>query len=79
MLFSIAIVPQIIKTIKTKTTTRVSDMLFIINLVANIIALVYAVLIDQLPLQIKYVVGISVSVIYLIVYYKYKFRPSAND
>ena len=53
-LFSIMIIPQMIKTVKSKDTNGVSLLLFIIFLVANIIALTYAILISQSPLIIKY-------------------------
>ncbi|HLC61295.1 MAG TPA: PQ-loop repeat-containing protein [Candidatus Nanoarchaeia archaeon] len=53
LLFSIMIIPQMVKTIKLKDTSGVSLMLFIIFLVANAIALAYALLINQMPLIIK--------------------------
>ena len=73
ILFSVMLIPQIVKTLKKKSTEGVSLWLFIIFLVANIIALVYALLISQAPLIIKYVLGILESVFYIIVfaiYYK---------
>lgn len=53
-LFTICYIPQIMKTLKTQTIDGVSLSLFIIMFIANIIALWYAFLIDQRPLQIKY-------------------------
>ena len=70
-LFSIALIPQIVKTLKRKSTEGVSVLLFIIFLVANIIALFYALLISQLPLIIKYILGILESVFYIIVFVIY--------
>ena len=73
ILFSIALVPQIVKTLKRKSTEGVSVWLFIIFFVANIIALIYALLIIQPPLIIKYILGILESVFYIVVfsiYYK---------
>ncbi len=70
-LFSIALIPQIVKTLKRKSTEGVSVWLFIIFLVANIIALFYALLISQLPLIIKYILGILESVFYIIVFVIY--------
>jgi len=72
ILFSIMIVPQIIKTIKIKKTDSVSIMLFIIFLIANIIALIYAMMISQGPLIIKYVIAIIEAMVYigLFIYYK---------
>jgi len=49
-LFSVMLIPQIIKTIKSKDTKGVSLLLFIIYLIANVIALIYAVMIAQPPL-----------------------------
>ena len=68
-LFSIMIIPQMIKTIKTKDTSGVSLFLFIIFLVANIIALIYAILIYQPPLVIKYVIAIVTTVAYIAIFF----------
>lgn len=68
-LFSVALVPQIIKTAKTKTVVGVSGWEFIINLIANIIALCYAILITQGPLIIKYVIALVLTGAYLILYW----------
>lgn len=72
ILFSIMIIPQMIKTIKMKKTEGVSIALFVIFLIANIIALIYAVMITQSPLIIKYVIAIieTISYIGIFVYYK---------
>ncbi len=74
-LFSIMVIPQIIKTIKSKDTSGVSLLLFVIFLLANMIALIYAVLISQPPLIIKYVIAIITTIIYIgifLYYYKRK-------
>ena len=68
ILFSIMLIPQIIKTIKTRDTKGVSLFLFIIYLIANIIALIYAFMINQSPLIIKYIIGIITTIFYIIVY-----------
>jgi len=76
-LFSIMVIPQIIKTIKSKDTNGVSLLLFVIFLLANMIALIYAVLISQPPLIIKYVIAIITTLIYIgifLYYYKRKRR-----
>jgi len=52
-LFSAMLIPQIVKTIRLKDTKGVSIALFIVYLIANIIALTYAFLINQSPLKIK--------------------------
>ena len=57
-LFTICYIPQIIKTQKTKTVEGLSFLLLFISFVANIIALWYSMLINQAPLQVKYVFGI---------------------
>lgn len=74
-LFSMMVIPQIIKTIKSKDTKGVSIFLFIIYLIANIIALTYAFMISQTPLKIKYTIGIITSIFYigLFIYYKQKY------
>ena len=73
-LFSIMVIPQIIKTIKLKDTSGVSLLLFIIYLIANIIALIYAFMIYQMPLIIKYVIAIITTVFYIGLYYVYYSR-----
>jgi len=73
ILFSVMLFPQIIKTIKSKSTKGVSLLLFVTYLVANIIALVYAFLISQPPLQVKYSIAIATSILYLSVFFYYSF------
>ena len=73
-LFSVMLIPQIIKTIKIKDTSGVSLFLFVIYLIANIIALLYAFLIDQSPLIIKYLIAIVTAIIYLSVFAFYSRR-----
>ncbi|MEK7164821.1 MAG: PQ-loop repeat-containing protein [Patescibacteria group bacterium] len=72
-LFSVMLIPQMVKTIKVKDTSGVSLFLFVIYLIANIIALVYAWLISQPPLIIKYVIAIITAVTYFFIFgYYYK-------
>jgi len=52
MLFTVCYIPQIIKTYKTKTVEGLSFRLLFISVIANIVALWYAILIKQPPLQI---------------------------
>jgi len=59
------------KTIRSKDTSGVSLLLFIIYLIANIVALVYAFMISQTPLIIKYIIAIFTTVIYLGLYFYY--------
>lgn len=75
ILFSVMLIPQIIKTIKLKNIKGVSLLLFVTYLAANIIALIYAYLINQPPLIFKYLIGIITAEVYIIVflvYYKRK-------
>ncbi len=67
-LFSIMIIPQMIRTVKSKDTSGVSLMMFVIFLIANVIALSYALLIDQVPLIIKYIIALVTTIIYLVLY-----------
>ncbi len=71
ILFSIMIIPQMIKTIQSKDTKGVSLLLFVIYLVANIIALAYAFLISQSPLIIKYAIAIVTTVFYIGLFFYY--------
>ena len=73
-LFSVMIVPQIVKTIRSKDTKGVSLLLFIIYLVANIIALTYALLIQQGPLVIKYIIAIDTTLVYIAIFLAYSMR-----
>ncbi len=70
-LFSIMIIPQMVKTIKRKDTSGVSLMLFVIFLIANGVALTYAIMINQSPLIIKYVISIITTIIYIGLYFYY--------
>jgi MtN3 and saliva related transmembrane protein len=70
-LFSIMLIPQIVKTIKVKDTSGVSLLLFIIYLLANIVAIIYAFMINQMPLIIKYGIAIAITIFYLILYLIY--------
>ena len=65
------IIPQMVKTIKRKDTSGVSLMLFVIFLIANGVALTYAIMINQSPLIIKYVISIITTIIYIGLYFYY--------
>jgi len=54
-LFTICYIPQMIKTYRTKTIDGSSFRLLFISFIVNIVALFYAILIKQRPLQIKYI------------------------
>jgi len=72
ILFSIMLIPQILKTIKCKDTSGVSLLLFITYLIANIIAFIYAILICENPLIIKYIIGIITAIVYIFIYVYYR-------
>lgn len=67
-LFSIMVIPQMIKTIKSKDTNGVSLLLFIIFLIANVIALIYAIMISQSPLIFKYTIAILTTIVYIVIF-----------
>jgi uncharacterized protein with PQ loop repeat len=70
VLFTICYIPQIIKTARTKTVDGLSFWLLFISLVANVIALAYALLIHQMPLIIKYIGGIIFIAACLYLYWR---------
>lgn len=72
VIFSAMLLPQIAKTIKTKDVSGVSLPMFLMYLIGNFVAITYATLIFQVPLQIKYSFAIAVTSIYIVVYLKYK-------
>ena len=73
MLFTICYIPQMLKTFRTKTVDGLSFRLLFISFIANIIALWYATLLQQPPLQVKYVLALAVLAgciyLYLKVYF----------
>ncbi|MCR4328845.1 MAG: PQ-loop repeat-containing protein [Patescibacteria group bacterium] len=70
VLFSICYIPQMIKTHQTKTVEGLSFLLLFISLIANIVALIYALLIHQNPLQIKYGLALIFLTATMVVYVK---------
>jgi uncharacterized protein with PQ loop repeat len=69
-LFTSMMIPQTVKTIRTKDIKGVSIWMFLINFVANCVALCYATMISQGPLQVKYILALIATSIYLLVYTK---------
>ena len=69
-LFTFCYVPQIIKTSKTQTVDGLSFWLLFISFIANIVALWYATLISQPPLQIKYIGALIFLAICIYLYWK---------
>jgi len=78
ILFSVCFIPQILKTYRTRKVDGLSFRLLLLSFVANIIALWYATLIKQPPLQIKYIIAIFLIggciYLYLKIYFKQKQR-----
>ena len=58
------------KTYKSQTVEGLSFLLLFISFIANIIALVYATLIKQEPLQVKYFLGLIFLAIAIGIYVK---------
>ncbi len=79
ILFSFITLPQIFKTIRTGIIDGVSISVYFILVIANIIALWYAILIGERPLIAKYIIGIIVGAIYLLVYYHHKGKINATN
>ncbi len=69
-LFTVCYIPQIVKTWKTKTVEGLSFLLLAISFIANIIALIYATLINQKPLQTKYALALIFLALTIGVYLK---------
>ncbi|MBI2639325.1 MAG: PQ-loop repeat-containing protein [Candidatus Sungbacteria bacterium] len=67
-LFTLCYIPQIIKTYRTKTVEGLSFLLLLISFVANIIALAYATIIAQRPLQVKYILAMVFLAVCLVLY-----------
>lgn len=82
ILFTVCYIPQMIKTYRTQTVDGLSFWLLLISFAANIVALWYATLIKQPPLQIKYILAMiflaGCIYLYLRVRYKEKLRIPNN-
>lgn len=75
-LFTVCYIPQIMKTYRTKTIDGLSFRLLLISFIGNIVALCYAFMIKQPPLQIKYILAMvflgGCIYLYLKVYFQKK-------
>lgn len=71
-LFTVEFIPQIVRTARTKAITGISLSMFAINLMANCVALTYALKISQPPLITKYILGIAATTLYLTIYWRVK-------
>ncbi len=67
-LFTICYIPQIIKTYQAKSVEGLSFWLLFLQFIGNIIALWYATLIAQAPLQLKYVLALVFLTVCLLLY-----------
>ena len=67
-LFTVCYIPQIIKTSKTKTVEGLSFWLLLLQFIGNIVALCYATLIHQSPLQTKYALALVFLAICIVMY-----------
>lgn len=70
ILFTICYIPQIVKISRSKKIDGVSETFFVIQCIANSVALIYAIQIGQWPLEVKYVLGILFVSAVLFVYSK---------
>ena len=68
VLFTACYIPQIIKTRRTKTVEGLSFLLLFLQFVGNIVALFYATLIAQPPLQVKYTLALLFLSVCLFLY-----------
>lgn len=71
-LFTVCYIPQIITTLKQKTTKGLSLWMINIMIVANVVALNYATLIKQPALQVKYALALVFLIICFFTFIKYK-------
>lgn len=71
-IFSAMYIPQMWKTLKTKSIEDVSLPMFVMGFIGNIVALTYATMIKQPPLQVKYIIALVAIGIYIVVYFKIK-------
>lgn len=78
-LFTVCYIPQIIKTYKTQTIDGLSFRLLFISFTANIVALCYATLIKQPPLQIKYTLALLFLSICIGLYLRVFFRKRVTQ
>lgn len=71
ILFSACYFPQIWKMVALRQVTGVSVAFFAMQFLANVIALIYATMIKQPPLQFKYVTGLVLSLVTVYYYFRY--------
>lgn len=74
VLFTVCYVPQIIKTVRTRTVEGMSFLLLFLQFIGNIVALWYATRIAQPPLQVKYILALLFLVICIALYLRIVLR-----
>jgi uncharacterized protein with PQ loop repeat len=79
VMFTVCYVPQIIKTYRSETIEGLSFLLLFISFIANIVALAYATMIAQPPLQVKYFLAITLLAATLVLYVKTWYSQKARD
>ena len=77
-LFISCYIPQIIKTYKEKRIEGLSFLLLFMSFVGNIIAFCYATLINQQPLQIKYILSLLMLGITIYLYVKVRMKLNGD-
>jgi uncharacterized protein with PQ loop repeat len=79
LLFTVCYIPQIIKTLTTRTVDGLSFWLLFIQLIANVVALAYATLIAQTPLQVKYVLAMAFLMVTIGVFLRVYYQTRGKD
>ena len=79
VLFTVCYIPQILKTMRTKTVDGLSFRLLFVSFIANIIAFFYATRIKQQPLQIKYIFALVFVSICLYLYLRIFFKNRSEE
>jgi MtN3 and saliva related transmembrane protein len=64
-------IPQIVKIFKRKSVEDISIWMWWLYLIGHLVALVYAIMINQFPLIFKYIVSMAISLVVIIFYYEY--------
>lgn len=65
-IFSLMLVPQIVKTLRTRTLKGVSLWMYVLYFVGNCVAICYAGMIHQGPLVIKYAIALVTTAFFFI-------------
>ncbi|RDC57934.1 hypothetical protein DU508_02995 [Pedobacter chinensis] len=74
ILTALAVVPQVVKTIRTKKAAHVSPFMFLVLLAGNGLWCYYGFLISDLPIIITNAFSFSMDILMLILKYVYRDR-----